>query len=132
MKYRTLVADDDRLSVVSLLRLLRPFDDEIELVGVAEDGSEAVEMMDRLRPELAFLDVDMPKLNGFEVTRQSQHRPAVVVFFSASSRYRREAAECGSLAYLCKPVGHDEIQILMNQIRAAMSSENMKQEMGQD
>jgi two-component system LytT family response regulator len=120
MKLRTLVADDDRLSVVGLLRLLRPYEGEIEVVGVAEDGRDAVEMIDRLKPELVFLDVEMPQLDGFEVTRQSRHRPSVVVFFSASSSYRQQAKEAGSLAYICKPAGQDEMQGLMQQIRQAV------------
>lgn len=115
MKLRTLVADDDALSALRMLRLLAPYD-EVEVVGVADNGMDALEMIDRLAPEVVFLDVEMPLLDGLEVCRRMQHRARVVVFFTASDEYRKEASEAGAFAYMCKPVGADEIDELMGRI----------------
>jgi two-component system, LytTR family, response regulator len=119
MRLRTVIADDEMLSVRSLVRLLAPYEGEIEVIGIADNGRNAVEMIDRLRPDLVFVDVEMPLLDGFEVTRQMQHRP-LIVFFTATHQYQELAERCGSLAYLCKPIGHDDIAQLMTRIRAAV------------
>lgn len=117
MKLRMLVADDDELSARRMLRLLAPYEDQVEVIGVAENGMDALEMIDRLGPEVVFLDVEMPLLDGLEVCRRMQHRARVVVFFTASDEYRKEAKEAGAFAYICKPVGADEISELMERIR---------------
>ncbi|HEY0143953.1 MAG TPA: response regulator [Thermoanaerobaculia bacterium] len=116
MKLRMLVADDDALSAGRMLRLLAPYGDQVEVIGVAENGIEALEMIDRLAPEVVFLDVEMPLMDGIEVCRRMQHRARVVVF-TASDAYRKEAREAGAFAYMCKPVGADEISELMGRIR---------------
>ncbi|HVR41724.1 MAG TPA: response regulator, partial [Thermoanaerobaculia bacterium] len=63
---RTLIVDDERLARARLVRLLRRRDD-VEIAGAATDGDEAVLMIAELRPELVFLDVQMPGLSGFDV-----------------------------------------------------------------
>ena len=117
MKWRTVVADDEPLSAKRMLRLLAKYQEEIEVIGIAEDGQKAVEIIDRLEPELIFLDVEMAHLSGLEVSRQMRHQPKVQVFFSASAGYRQEAEACGAFAYLSKPVGQDDMDALMTRIR---------------
>ena len=118
-KVRTILVDDDALSVRNLLRLLGPFEEEIDVIGIATDGVKGLEMIDRLLPDLIFLDVELPLLDGFEVSRRMR-QPAIVVFVTASSSYGREAKRSGSLACLCKPIGHDEMNELMNKVRVAV------------
>jgi two-component system LytT family response regulator len=100
---RTVIVDDEPLARQRLRRLLEA-DADIELVGEADDGEQAVSELQRLRPDLAFLDVQMPVLDGFGVLQAlgSDH-PPVVIFVTAHDRYALKAFEVHALDYLLKP-----------------------------
>ena len=119
MKIRTVIADDDTLSVRALMRLLGRYQEEIEVIDIARNGQEGVEMVNRLRPDLTFVDVTMPVLDGFEMARRLEHKP-VLVFITAADGQQREAEAAGGLALLYKPIGHDDIAALMTRVRAAL------------
>jgi two-component system LytT family response regulator len=111
---RTLLADDEEPSVRHLTRLLKPFS-EIVLVGVATDGAEAVEMIDRLQPDLVFMDIEMPGCNGFQVLQRLRHKP-LVVFTSAYTQYRQMAYDTDALAYLFKPIEAQQVRNVIERI----------------
>jgi two-component system LytT family response regulator len=115
LRMRTLLADDEETSVRRLTGLLKPFD-EIAVVGVATDGAQAVEMIDRLHPDLIFLDIGMPCCNGFQVLQQVRHKP-IVVFTSAYTQYRQMAYETDALAYLSKPIEAQQVRNVIERIR---------------
>ena len=98
-----LVADDEppaRRRVVELLQLHA----DVHVVGEARSGREAVEAIERLRPDLVFLDVQMPEGDGFEVVRTvGVDRMPVVVFATAYDAYALRAFEAHALDYLLKP-----------------------------
>jgi two-component system, LytTR family, response regulator len=108
MPIRAIVVDDDDLSVRHLLRLIERWKGTIEVVGVATDGEYALTIIESERPDVVFLDIDLPLLSGFEVCEQLSYRPPIV-FVTASTEHRRQAERSGALAYLCKPIGHDDI-----------------------
>lgn len=119
MRLKTVIADDDTLAVRSLMRLLSKFEGEIEVISIARNGKEGLEMIERLRPELTFVDVAMPILDGFEIARRLTHKP-VMVFMTTAGTERHEAEAAGAIALLFKPIGRDDIEALMNQVRAAL------------
>jgi two-component system LytT family response regulator len=93
--------------------------DWIEVVGEAVDGDEAVEAIERLKPELVFLDVQMPGLFGTEVVRRIQHQP-FIIFTTAFSQHAVSAFELGAVDYLLKPFGRARLTSAMERIRAAI------------
>jgi two-component system LytT family response regulator len=109
MPIRAIVVDDDDLSVRHLLHLLERWQGTIEVVGIARDGEYALTIIESERPDVVFLDIDLPMLNGFEVCEQLRY-PAPIVFVTASTEHRRQAERIGALAYLCKPIGHDDVE----------------------
>ena len=115
LRMRTLLADDEETSVRRLTGLLKPFD-EIAVVGVATDGAQAIEMIDRLHPDLIFLDIGMPCCNGFQVLQRVQHKP-IVVFTSAYTQYRQMAYDTDALAYLSKPIEAQQVRNVIERIR---------------
>ena len=115
LRMRTLLADDEETSVRRLTGLLKPFD-EIAVVGVATDGAQAIEMIDRLHPDLIFLDIGMPCCNGFQVLQRVQHKP-IVVFTSAYTQYRQMAYDSDALAYLSKPIEAQQVRNVIERIR---------------
>jgi two-component system, LytTR family, response regulator len=103
---RTLVVDDEPLAREGL-RLLLASDPDVEVVGEATSGRDALGAVRRLRPDLVFLDVQMPEMNGFDVLAALQaagetNLPAVI-FVTAYDRYALRAFEVHALDYLLKP-----------------------------
>jgi len=108
-KYRTLIADDEQPARDRLKKLLAEHADKIELIGEAQNGLECREMIDRLKPDLVFLDIQMPGLNGFEVLQQTTHSP-VVIFCTAYDEFALQAFQTNSIDYIVKPVKAERIQ----------------------
>lgn len=108
-KYRTLIADDEQPARDRLKKLLSEHAEKIELVGEAKNGTECRDLIDQLYPDLVFLDIQMPGLNGFEVLQQTAHTP-VVVFCTAYDEFALQAFETNSIDYIVKPVKAERIQ----------------------
>jgi len=103
---RALVVDDERLARDELCFLLESFP-EVEVVGQASNGLEAVTQVEQLQPELLFLDIQMPGLDGFQVLRElvgKENVPPFVVFVTAYDQYAIQAFEINAVDYLLKPV----------------------------
>ncbi|NOR46376.1 MAG: response regulator [Candidatus Delongbacteria bacterium] len=107
MPYKTLVIEDEELSQQGLLKLLENFD-EIEVIGTAENGIEAVEKINELKPDLIFLDIQMPGKTGFEVLQDIDYMP-IVIFTTAYDEYALKAFETNSIDYLLKPIEDDRL-----------------------
>jgi len=118
VKVRTLVVDDEPRARTGLRAMLTAFD-WIEVVGEAADGVAAVEAIERLQPELVFLDVQMPGLLGTDVLRQIDHRP-FVIFTTAYSQHAVTAFELGAVDYLVKPFGPARLAAAMERVRGAI------------
>ncbi len=106
MAIRALVVDDERLARDELCFLLESFP-EVEVVGQASNGLEAVTQVEQLQPELLFLDIQMPGLDGFQVLRElvgKENVPPFVVFVTAYDQYAIQAFEINAVDYLLKPV----------------------------
>jgi two-component system LytT family response regulator len=102
-KIRVLVVDDEPLARSSLTVLLR-LDPEIEIVSECGSGMEALAEIRNSKPDLVFLDVQMPECDGFDVLEMSgRDLPPVVVFVTAYDQYALRAFESGALDYLLKP-----------------------------
>jgi two-component system, LytTR family, response regulator len=107
---RAILADDEEPARSRLRRLLAAHP-EIEIVGEARDGIEAIECIERLRPELLFLDIAMPGLTGFEVLQALPPEVPLplVIFVTGFDHHALAAFEANALAYLLKPVEPDRL-----------------------
>jgi len=106
--FRTLLIEDERLAREELKSLLKDFM-EIEIVGEARNGSEAFEMIKKLSPDLLFLDINMPEMNGFELIKHLEEIPQVI-FVTAYDEFALKAFEVNALDYLLKPVDPKRLQ----------------------
>lgn len=107
MKLRVAIVDDEKPARDRIKRLLAALP-EVELVGEAGDVASAVQLVDREKPDLCLLDVQIPGGDGFEVLRLASHMPQVV-FTTAFDHYAVRAFEVKSLDYLLKPVHKDRL-----------------------
>jgi len=103
MSYRALVIEDEGLARLRLRRLLEAHP-EIEVVGEAASGPEAVAQIDQHRPDLVFLDIDLPEFGGFEVLKRCAAAPPLVIFTTGHDEYALQAFEAAGIDYLLKPI----------------------------
>jgi two-component system, LytTR family, response regulator len=118
VKVTALIVDDEPVARAGLKGMLAAFD-WIEVIGEAADGQSAVRTIETLKPELVFLDVQMPGLLGTDVLRGIDHRP-FVIFTSAYSQHAVTAFELGAVDYLMKPFGPARLATAMERVRATI------------
>lgn len=122
-KIRALVVDDESLARSNIVSLLRR-DPEIEIVGECGSGAEAIQTVPRLRPDLLFLDIQMPECDGFDVLEQlSGNSPAAIVFVTAYDQYALRAFEAGALDYLLKPFDDARFCRALGRAKGRLSSQ---------
>ena len=114
---RTVLVDDEPLAREGLrVRLGR--EEDVEIVGEADDGPSAVDAILRLRPDLVFLDVQIPGFDGFDVvSRTASSYLPTIVFVTAYDRYALRAFEVHALDYLLKPIAHRRFQEALRRAR---------------
>ena len=118
---RTLVVDDEKLARDRLSGFLRGLDD-IELVGEAADGVQAVELISEHRPDLVFLDVQMPGMNGFDVLEALRPEVPHVVFATAFDEYAIRAFDVAAIDYLLKPIARARVAEAVARVRARLET----------
>jgi len=122
---RVLVADDQRVVREGLTLLLRLLPD-LEVVGAASDGEEAITLVDRLRPDVVLMDLRMPRCDGVEATRrlQQSHPECRVVVLTtyADDRSVVEALRAGARGFLTKDAGAEEIQRAIEAVLAGRAA----------
>jgi two-component system LytT family response regulator len=118
VKLTALIADDEAVARAGLRAMLNQFE-WITCVGEAANGPAAVEAINRLGPEVDFLDIQMPGWTGIEVVGRIERRPHVV-FTTAYAEHAVTAFELGALDYLLKPFGPERLAAALERIRAAV------------
>jgi two-component system, LytTR family, response regulator LytT len=121
---KAVVVDDEQLAREELCYMLEKMED-IEVIGQAGNGLEAVGIVERLTPDVLFLDVQMPGLNGFEVAhRLIQHGSSPnIVFVTAFDRHAIEAFEVNAVDYLLKPIEAARLQQAVDRARRRVAPE---------
>ncbi len=122
---KALIIDDERLARAELKSLLKgiPF---IEIVGEATNGDEAIEVIEKLNPDLVFLDIEMPGKSGFEVLESLSSVPQII-FVTAFDEFAIKAFETNALDYILKPVELHRLEKACNKVQASLT-ESKKQD----
>jgi len=107
-KIKVLIVDDERLARKDLASMLSEYP-EVELVGEAQDVPSAVNAIELLKPDLVFLDIQMPGQTGFDLMDQVDY-DGKIVFVTAYDEYALRAFEINALDYLMKPVSHERLK----------------------
>jgi two-component system LytT family response regulator len=119
---RTLVADDELLARKKICQFLKPHP-EVQVAGQCATGRETVAAVRSFSPDLLFLDVQMPDLNGFEVLEAVlAERMPCVIFVTAYDRYAVSAFEVGALDYLLKPFSRERFERALKRAKAQIEA----------
>lgn len=130
MNTTCLIIDDEKLARDLLREYLETFP-EIELVGECSKGSDAVEQINKLKPDLIFLDVQMPGMTGFDVLDEIEHEP-YVIFSTAYDQYAIKAFEKNAVDYLLKPLDQERFRQAVDRAlkRKKMEAGNLEDLLG--
>jgi len=99
---KTIIIDDEKLAREGLKNLLREFTD-IEIIAEASNADEGLDLIDKLKPQLIFLDIQMPEKTGFEMLEELIESPAII-FTTAYNEFAIKAFEVNALDYILKPI----------------------------
>ena len=119
----TVIVDDEQLACDELTYLLREFP-EVELAATGHNGLEAVKLIESLEPDLVFMDVQMPGLDGLGVIRRLKERDVPLPYFILATAYDQYAVEAFALEamdYLLKPVEKDRLAVTIERARRAIA-----------
>jgi two-component system response regulator LytT len=117
-----LIADDEQLAQEELAYLLKDFDD-IEIVGTAGNGLEAFDLVQKLEPDLVFLDVQMPGMDGLNVVRGLREKNIElphIIFTTAFDQYAVEAFRLEAMDYLLKPIERERLEATLDRARRTL------------
>jgi two-component system LytT family response regulator len=125
-KLRIVIADDERPARSFLAAALRSFDD-VELVGEASNGADAVRLIERERPDIAFLDLQMPELDGIGVVRLlNKNRMPLIAFVTAYDHYAVRAFELNAVDYLLKPVERPRVREALDRAQERLERRELR------
>lgn len=116
MSFKTLLIDDEPLARARLRRLLNQFEATFDINGEASNGAEGLALITELRPDVIFLDIEMPLMNGFEMLAQLTYMP-MVIFATAYDQYAIQAFEENSIDYLLKPVEMERLAKTVDKLK---------------
>jgi two-component system, LytTR family, response regulator len=115
MNYRTLIVDDEPGACERLGRMLTQLDAPCDIIGKAENGYQALTMINEAKPDVVFLDIDLPGINGIEVLRHCSFDP-FIIFTTAYDNYAIDAFEAKTISYLVKPISENRLVTALDKL----------------
>lgn len=122
MNISCIIVDDEKLARELLLEYLEEYE-EIDVIEQCAKGSEAVKAINKLKPDLIFLDVQMPGMNGFEVLEALEHKP-FVIFSTAYDQYAIQAFEENAVDYLLKPIDKERFHKAIERVQSRLEAQD--------
>jgi two-component system LytT family response regulator len=127
-RWTVLLADDEPAARRGVRQLLAPFP-QFRVVDECRDGNEVLAALDTLRPDLLFLDIQMPEVDGFEVVRRrTPERMPAVVFLTAYDQFAIRAFDAAAHDYLVKPVSESRFAVTMRRVARRLEGSNVNDE----
>ncbi len=128
MTIRTLIVDDEKLAIQGLQLRLDKFDD-VEVIGTCANGREAIRAIKTEKPDLVFLDIQMPGFDGFSVVKGVMEiEPPLFVFVTAFEEHAIRAFEANAVNYLMKPVDEDKLADTVERVRQRLTEKRSAEE----
>ncbi len=128
MTIRTILVDDEKLAIQGLQLRLEKFDD-IEIIATCNNGRDAIRRIKTLKPDLVFLDIQMPGFDGFSVVEGVMDiEPPLFVFATAYSEHAIRAFDAQAVDYLMKPIEEDRLADTLDRVRARLEDKKVSEE----
>jgi DNA-binding LytR/AlgR family response regulator len=117
---RAVLIDDEAPALERLRSLLKGFPD-IDIVGEAQDGIAALSVVEIKKPDVIFLDIDMPELSGLEVAKTLGIAGPMIIFVTAYDEYALQAFESNAIDYLVKPINRVRLDLTIEKLRSSLA-----------
>ena len=128
MTIRTILVDDEKLAIQGLQLRLEPFDD-VEIIDTCSNGREAIRKIKTVKPDLVFLDIQMPGFDGFSVVKGVMEiEPPLFVFVTAFEEHAIRAFEANAVNYLMKPVDEDKLADTIERVRQRLADKKSSED----
>ena len=124
---RTIIIDDEPKATKMLEIELKNLFPEIEIVGTYQQAALGILAIDEKKPDLLFLDIEMPKQSGFDVLKNCQFRKMQVVFVTAYSEYALKAIKANALDYILKPIDTEELKSAVTKAKQKIDEQKFNQ-----
>jgi two-component system, LytTR family, response regulator len=122
MQIKAIIVDDEPHNIENLQMMLGKWCADIQIVGSASTADEAISIINRLHPDLVFLDIQMPGKSGFDVLKESVPIHFEVIFITAYDQYGIQAIKFSALDYLLKPVEVAELQLAVEKAKIKLTA----------
>jgi DNA-binding LytR/AlgR family response regulator len=116
-----LIAEDEEILRVSLIKKLNAFWPEANIIASAETGTKALSLLNELKPDVAFLDIQMGDLSGIDVAQKAKHR-CHIIFVTAYDQYAIQAFDTGAIDYLLKPYSDKRLKECIERVKDQLNS----------
>jgi two-component system, LytTR family, response regulator len=124
---RTIIIEDESLSQETLTLLLQRHKDDIEIIDTCSNPTDGIESIAKHEPDLIFLDIQMPKMNGFDMLKKINTINFEVIFTTAFDKYAIDAIRTCALDYLLKPVDDEDLTTAIQKCKERMKEKNTTQ-----
>ena len=125
---KAMIIDDERNSCEALQLLLERSCPEVEVIGLAHSWAEALNKIQTLHPQLVFLDIEMPNMNGFQLLEQIPKITFELIFTTSYDQYAIKAFKFSAIDYLLKPVDREELEKAVEKVSKKMAN-NINQQL---
>lgn len=119
-----LIIDDEENGVISLELILKKYAPEVKMVAKTTSALKGVELINAYRPDIVFLDINMPNLNGFELLEKIEYRKFHLIFTTAHEEYALKAIKQNALDYLLKPIDGDDLKKAIEKVKKNLEEDN--------
>lgn len=113
---RAIIVDDEHYCCDTLETMLHKYCPDVELIAVSHSGEEAIEAIHKHQPDLVFLDIEMPRMNGFDMLQKISNIRFEIIFTTSFDQYALKAIRFSALDYLLKPIDKDDLQAAVQKV----------------
>jgi two-component system, LytTR family, response regulator len=122
MLIRALIIDDEQKGIDALKILISRFIEGLKVIAESTKASEGIEMIENFKPDIVFLDINMPEMNGFELLEKLNWKDFNLVFTTAHQEYALKALKNNAVDYLLKPIDHEDLNKAVTRIAEKIKS----------
>lgn len=124
MYLRAIIIDDEETGIETLRLLIEKHIDGLKVVAESTQSNDAIHLIEDYKPEIVFLDISMPEMDGFELLEKLEWKNFHLIFTTAHQEYALKALKQNAIDYLLKPVDHEDLHKSINKIRKLMADQS--------
>jgi len=122
MKLRAIIIDDEQKGIDTLTLLIGMYIEDVKIVAQSTQAAEAIDLIENYKPEIVFLDINMPEMNGFELLEKLSWSEFNLIFTTAHQEYAIRAIKSNAIDYLLKPIDYEDLLLAVNRIKHQLNN----------